>query len=458
MKKQLLNYFIYFFVIIISFLHLTWANTVSSQSSKKYNKVLHIPKLEFQEINSWYGLYLKSAIEKAKEENHDLIILEIDTPGGRVDITEKIVNYIISYPHDVIVYINHNALSAGALISLTAGTIFIKSGGTIGAATPVTIKNGAVEKAPEKINSALRGKFRSMAEKNNRPIKICEAMVDESIVLTKEENGIELSKDKLLTLSSKEALKTKLVDYIIDDIEEIYQILGIENKDISIFSITGQLELLRYIGNPVFLSILLSLGLIGIFSEIRSPGWGVGGTLAVVFLTTYFIIQMITLNSDWKAPAFFFLGVFLILMELFIIPGFGISGVLGIFTIIVSLVLGFGWENISIGLWSFGSALLISTVFFILSFFLFPESKFFKQKWALNSGVNTKKEFFDEQKHDTINERDQGLVIAALRPWGKVKINDEIIEARSEENNFIKNGSKVVVTQKKDNKIIVKKV
>ena len=185
---------------------------LGEQVTDKYSRPFLIKKLEFQEINTWYYLYIRENIRVAQEKKADLIILEIDSPGGEVHTALKIVNRLQKLDTDLVVYINDNAISAGALISLASPTIYMNHGGVIGASTPVLIKGGEMKKAPEKLVSVMRSKFRSLAEKNKRPIKVCEAMVDEEIVLTKLKHGINLKKGKLLTLTQQESLRLGVVD------------------------------------------------------------------------------------------------------------------------------------------------------------------------------------------------------------------------------------------------------
>lgn len=171
------------------------------------DKVYVIKKLEFQEVNRWYASYIKNGLEEAKENDASLIILEIDTPGGLLSSALEIKNALIESDIPVVAYINKNALSAGALISLSCSEIYMSDGSIIGAATPIYLQGGEPKKASEKEVSAMRAAMRASAENSKKNAKAAEAMVDETIVLTKRDDGIDLDDKTLLTLSADEAVK-----------------------------------------------------------------------------------------------------------------------------------------------------------------------------------------------------------------------------------------------------------
>ena len=235
-------------LLFASFLLLTIASPSLAGETKKgtYSRPFLIKKLEFQEINTWYALYLRENLRVAEEKKADLIILEIDSPGGEVHTALKIINRLQKINADLVIYINDNAISAGAMISLVSPTIYMNEAGVIGASTPVFIKDGEMKKAPEKFVSVMRSKFRSLAEKNKRPISVCEAMVDEDIRLTQLKHGIDLKKGKLLTLTQKESLRLGVIDKKAINLEEIFSDLQIDPKKVESYEITNSLIILDF--------------------------------------------------------------------------------------------------------------------------------------------------------------------------------------------------------------------
>ena len=421
----------------------------SDSTLSVYKKPFLIKKLEFQEINSWYYLYLRQCLEQIKSKEADVVILELDSPGGRIDIALKIVNRLLSLKSDLFVYINENAISAGALISLTGKKIYINEGGVIGASTPVYIKEGEMKKAPEKSVSVMRSKFRSLAEKYNRPVRICEAMVDDEIELTQKTDGIDLAKGKLLTLTQKESLKLGITDKGVFSLEEVLADLGLKRENLMTYEITGGLKLLNFFSNPMFLSLLMMIGSLGLIFEAKTPGWGLGGTIGVLALASFFIIQILVNNTDWKIPALFGVGIILILLEVFIIPGFGLPGIAGVISILSAFILSFGINNWQTAVASVTLAIIGVIVGTILIIRYVPESNMFK-KIALGESLKDNSSGMEVE----LKLGDKGLTIVDLKPYGKVKFPTGIFEVTSQ-NDFIEKNRQVEIVQVKQNKITV---
>ena len=422
---------------------------IFSSNLSTYERPFLIKKLEFQEINSWYYLYLLQCIKQIESIQADAVILELDSPGGRVDIALKIVNRLLSLKSDLFIYINENAISAGALISLTGKRIYINEGGVIGASTPVYMKEGEMKKAPEKSVSVMRSKFRSLAEKYNRPVRICEAMVDDEIKLSKKTDGIDLAKGKLLTLTQKESLKLGVADKGVSSLDEVLADLKIKKEDLTIYQITNSLKLLNFFSNPVFLSLLMMVGSLGLIFEAKTPGWGLGGTIGILALASFFIIQILVNNSDWKIPALFGIGIILVLLEIFIIPGFGLPGIAGFISILAAFILSFGINNWQTAISSVTLSLVGIIIGTILIIRYVPESSIFK-KIALNESL--KENSFGIEINLKLG--DKGMTTVDLRPYGKVKFSTGIFEVTSQ-NDFIEKNQEVVIVEVNKSKIVV---
>ncbi|MEI0478845.1 NfeD family protein [Brachyspira pulli] len=418
------------------------------------NKIYVIRKQEFQEVNRWYAGYIKKAIDKAYEDKADLIILELDTPGGLLSSALSIKNYIIESDVPVVVYINKNALSAGALISLSAKEIYMSDGSVIGAATPIYVNGNEPKKASEKEVSAMRAAMRASAEANNKNARAAEAMVDETIVLNRKSDGIDLDDKTLLTLSADEAVKINIADKKANSIEEIIKLKGLD-KNYTIVDIEEEQydSVLKFLLNPFILSLLISIGIAGIYLEIKTPGFGVGGVTAIVAFSVFFFAQFLSGDSNLLAPAIFVLGIILLGVEIFLIPGFGVTGILGIIGIVSSIFISFGINNIAAATLVIFISLIVDIVLIILIARFFVKSKDLKRNVILDSdtsGYNSSVSY-----NDLLNK--EGIADTFFRPSGYIIIDDKKYDAISE-GEFIDKGSKLKVILVEGNKIVVKKL
>ena len=437
-------------IFLLSIFILTLSNLLYAEN----NKIYVINKLEFQEVNRWYAGYIKKAIDKANEDKADLIILELDTPGGLLSSALSIKNYIIESEVPVVVYINKNALSAGALISLSAKEIYMSDGSVIGAATPVYLNGDEVKKAGEKEVSAMRAAMRSSAETTKKNIKAAEAMVDETIVLTEKEDGIDLDGKTLLTLSADEAIKINIADKKANSIKEIIELKGLnDNSEIITVKEENYDFILRFLLNPFVLSLLMSIGIAGIYLEIKTPGFGVGGVTAIIAFSIFFFVQFFSGDSSLLEPAIFLLGAVLICVEIFLIPGFGITGVLGIIAILASVFMSFGIHNIAIAVFVIFISLIIDIILIVLIARFMVKSKEFKNKITLSSDTAG---YHSSVSYDHLLNR-EGIADTFFRPAGYIIIDNKRYDAVSE-GEFIDKGSSLKVILVEGNRIVVKKL
>lgn len=436
-------------ILILLFLSIfIFSNYLYSKDSKVYV----ISKLEFQEVNRWYSGYIKKAIDQAYEDKADLIILELDTPGGLLSSALSIKNYIIESKVPVAVYINKNALSAGALISLSAKEIYMSDGSVIGAATPIYLNGNEPKKASEKEVSAMRAAMRASAESSKKNIRAAEAMVDETIVLTRKNDGIDLDNKTLLTLSADEAVKINIADKKANSIDEILKLKNIENAELIYVEEEGYDTVLKFLLNPLILSLLMSIGIAGIYIEIKTPGFGVGGVTAIITFAVFFFAQFFSGNSSFLAPGIFLLGIILLCVEIFLIPGFGITGILGIIGIVGGIFLSFGIHNIAVASLVVFISLLIDIVFIILIARFMSKSKDFKNKITLDMDISG--------YHSSVSYNEligkTGTAETFFRPSGYILIDGKKYDAVSE-GEFIDKGSNLKVILVEGNKIVVKK-
>ncbi len=422
--------------------------------SQDASKIYVIKKLEFQEINRWYDAYIKKAIKRASDEGASLIILELDTPGGLLSSALSIKNSIIESDIPVVAYINKNALSAGALISLSCEAIYMSDGSIIGAATPVYMKGNEIEKAGEKEISAMRAAMRSSAERSKKNVRVAEAMVDETIVLSKKNDGIDLDDKTLLTLSVEEALKINIADGKANSIMDIIKLRNLsENSTIKNVEEEKYDYILRFLINPVVLSALISIGIIGVYIELKTPGFGIGGVISIIAFSIFFFAQVFVGNSGFLAPAIFFLGVVLLAIEIFVIPGFGITGILGILGIVAGIFMSFGISNIAQATLVVFVSLISDIILIIILARFILKSKGFKNKIALETDT--------AGYHSSISYDDllglEGITETFFRPSGNIIIDGKKYDAITE-GEFINKGAKIKVILVEGNKIVIKEI
>ncbi|MCC7094160.1 MAG: ATP-dependent Clp protease proteolytic subunit, partial [Ignavibacteriaceae bacterium] len=275
--------------------------------------------------------YVSRVVAEAEKDNAEAIIFKINTFGGRVDAATQIKDAIINTDLLTIAFINNRAISAGALIALSCKKIVMVPGSLIGAATVVDQQG---EKVGEKYQSYMRSEMRSTAEKNGRRVDIAEGMVDERVVVP----GIDDS-TKLITLTSTEALKYGFADTLLKDYDEIFAYFKLGNAE-KVFQKSNWAEdVVRFLNNGIVSSILIMIGIFGLMAEIKSPGWGLPGTAALIALALFFGSSYILQLASVIEILMFVAGLVLLLLEIFVIPGFGVAGISGIILIIASLFL-----------------------------------------------------------------------------------------------------------------------
>jgi len=280
--------------------------------------------------------FLQRVLDEAEETGAAAVILEINTFGGRVDAAVQIRDALLRAPVPTIAYVNKRAISAGALISLAAGKLAMADGGTIGAATPVQIgaPGAAAQPVEEKTVSYMRKEFRATAESRKRPPLIAEAMVDADVAIP----GL-VEKGKLLTLTTDEALKHKLADFRAHTLEAVLDQSGLTGAEVRRATPNWAENLVRFLTHPIVSSLLITIGMLGIIIEIRTPGFGVPGALGITSLGLFFWGHWLVQLAGWEELLLLAAGALLIAIEVFVIPGFGLVGALGIVTLLGGIVL-----------------------------------------------------------------------------------------------------------------------
>lgn len=403
------------------------------------------------EIDLGLAPYVTRVINEAEENNADAIIFKVNTFGGRVDAATQIKDAILSSKVLTIAYVNNRAISAGALITLSCNKIVMVPGSSIGAATVV---DETGQKQSEKYQSYMRSEMRSTAERNGRRTDIAEGMVDERIVV----EGLDDS-TKLITLTSEEAFKYRIADTVITDFDDLLSAFDLKNaEEVSISSNWAE-AVVRFLNNPIVSSILIMIGFFGLMAEIKSPGWGVAGTAALISLTLFFGSSYILQLASILEILLFVIGLGLLLAEIFIVPGFGITGISGIILIFASIFLAMlgskpfiDMEAVSFAIIQLSGAMLFALIgmFFLVKYL--PKSTAFN-KLVLSESEHAEKGFVSyPSDKDLVNK--EGIAFTTLRPGGTAEIDGRRIDVVAD-SEFIQQGTKIKVLRVEGIKVVV---
>jgi len=400
-------------------------------------------------IDNGVSFYVERGIKTAAENNSDLIIFEINTLGGRLDSATKIKDAILNSKIETVAYVNKRAISAGALIALSCKRIVMADGSTIGAATVV---DQTGEKQSEKAQSYFRSEIGSTAEINGRNKEIAKAMVDEDIVI----DGIN-EKGKLITLTAVEALQHQMCDTIVHTDDQLYAYLDIASTDVEEITITMAERIVRFLTNPIISSLLMTLAFLGLIFEIKTAGWGVGGTVGLIALILFFGSHYVINMADHVEIIVFLSGLVLLGIEILIIPGFGFTGVLGIIAVLVSFFMTLIGDNPTGSDFMNAGATLSSSfmlsligIYFMVKYL--PDTKFLDFIIIRNQGEKAAGVSSTKFYKDLVGKT--GKVTADLKLTGKIEIDGEVYQAISK-TEFILSGEKVKVDKVEGNKIIV---
>jgi membrane-bound serine protease (ClpP class) len=275
--------------------------------------------------------YVARALREAQEAGAAAAYLDIDTPGGLVDAAERISDAIRRATLPVYAFVNPRAFSAGALIAISAQAIYMRPGAVMGAATPV---DGQGQRAPEKMVSAMRAEFRAVAEERGLDPRVAEAMVDEAIAIP------DLVREgELLTLTSGEARKVGYAKGEVADEAALLAAVGLGGARVVAVEPNWAEQVVRFLTNPLVSPLLLSLGMLGLVLEIKSGGFGIAGLVSLASLGLFFGSSFVLGLAGWEEVLLLGLGIVALAVEVFVLPGFGVAGVLGLAAIGGAIVL-----------------------------------------------------------------------------------------------------------------------
>lgn len=410
---------------------------------------------------------VSKCLTEAREQHADLVVIRMNTYGGLVNVADSIRTMILNYPTPIWVYIDNQAASAGALIALAADRIYMHPGGSIGAASVVD-QNG--QPMPDKFQSFMRATMRATAESHGQVIEriengdtirrwwrdpqTAEAMVGRTVADSTTVN--------VLTFTSSEAVKNHFSEGTASSLEETLAQGGVETYTLTEYRPTTLDRLLAWLMNPVVQGIFVMMIVGGIYFELQSPGIGFALVVAILGAVLYFApLYLEGVAQNWEL-ILFIIGLVLLAVEIFVLPGFGIAGVAGI----VAVILGLSFAaidndllrhlptgEITVG-WILQPILVViiaATAALIGGLLL--SKRFLTGTTPLQRKVVLTAEMAPEQgyvSHPQVASELIGKtaeVAAVLRPSGRVIIDGIYYDAIAEEGQFIPRGKQVIITR-----------
>lgn len=415
---------------------------------------------------------IRRGLVEADEQNAEAIIFDVDTPGGRVDAAEDILNMLRELKIPTYTLVNPNAISAGAIIAMATDHIYMTPGSKIGDAMPIMLGiTGDVQPMPESVEektvSYVAAMIRAAAQHRGHDPQLAEAMVRRDSEYKIGDEVIS-KKGRLLTLTNKDAerlvgspQKPLLSEGTVDNLDELLKKIGKEDCAQVLLTVTAVEEIARFIESISV--IILGLGLLGLYIEFKTPGTLVPGILGIALLAIWFWGSNIAGLSGMEEVALFILGMLLILVELFFFPGIIFPGVLGITLVILSILMAMiqhspgmpAWPSlpqISFSLIEFGKSLIISVIGFWLVAGFLPKTSAF-QKLVLKSATDRQGGFTASTDTSSLVGR-IGVTETRLNPAGAARFgNDRLnVVARGD---FIEPGEDVVIAEAHGNRIVV---
>ncbi len=394
------------------------------------SKKVHIIEVR-EEITPGMARKLGRGLDEALASKADLVILHINTYGGMLDAADSMRTRLLKMNIPVVAFIDNNAASAGALISIACNRIYMTEGANIGAATVV---NETGEALPDKYQSYMRSIMRSTAEKRGRDPLIAEAMVDPRTYIP----GVNDS-GKVLTFTTSEAIKNKYCEGQVSDLAGVIKAEGFTGSQQTYYKPTWVDQVISFFINPAVSGVLILIILGGIYFELQTPGIGFPLLAAAVAAILYFIpLYLEGLAANWEI-LLAVIGFVLLAVELFVLPGFGVAGISGITLVIVAFAFsmvgnkGFDFEPVSGRELTVAFSTVVISMFatmvvgFIMGKSILRSSRF--SKMVLNTTLDSGSGYVTQPVGLVHLIGMEGFVVSVLRPGGKVDVSGKTYEA-----------------------------
>lgn len=413
-----------------------------------------------ENIGSTTWVYLQNGLHEALQKNADCVLLHMNTYGGGVLEADSMRTAILNYSLPVYVFIDNNAASAGALISIACDSIFMRNSASIGAATVVSGGDGSV--APDKYQSYMRATMRATAESHGkdttvqngevfytwkRDPKIAEAMVDEKIVIP----GFADS-TQVLTLTASQAIELGYCDGIAESVHEVVvNHIGYSDYDMETYNPSFYDKIKGFLTSGVIQAFLIMFIIGGIYMELHSPGIGFPTAIALTAAILYFTPLYLTgYAQNWEV-ILFVLGLILIVFEIFVVPGFGVTGILGIAFMLIGLLLAL-IGNIRFNFEGLPSRELFRAIVVVfaglglgVTLIIYISSRIGKPGFLRNAALVADQEGYFSVPMEPVSLVGKiGVAATVLRPSGRVMIDGMYYDAVSLKG-FIEQGDEVMV-------------
>jgi membrane-bound serine protease (ClpP class) len=404
--------------------------------------------------------YLRRVLAEAEAAGAAAVLLEIDTPGGRLDAVLQMRDALLGSSVPTIAFVDRTAFSAGALIAIACEEIYMTPGAVIGAATPVDGATG--ETATEKIVSAVRTTFKATAEARGRDPRVAEAMVDPDVVI----EGL-VTRGELLTLTTTEATNWGYNDGVVANRAELLAAAGLANSPVIETEPSLAERFVRFITDPVVSSLLITAGVLILIADLFVEGFGIGGLAGLGLLALFFWGHYLAGLTGWEDLALVALGLVLIAIEIIVVPGFGVPGLLGLAALLGGLFLAMLGRDIQTpeGIAQAGLTILasfIGIVIGVVAIFAFLSRSRRLDKLVLHSAVGNAEastarpaagwlgwfgsssnlprgsqqpslsEKRAEQAEELVSARVTGVALSDLRPSGIASIDGERVDVVTE--------------------------
>lgn len=413
------------------------------------------------EIGSTTWQYTRNALIEADKQNADMLLVHLNTYGGEVLHADSIRTALLHYSKPVVAFVDNNAASAGALIALACDSVFMRPDASMGAATVVNGVDGAA--MPDKYQSYMRAMMRATAESHGKVMKedstmqwrrnplVAEAMVDTRI----EVPGL-IDSTKVLTFTPDEAIKWGFADGKAESIKDVLNQLNVKEYSIEQYQPKWETTLIGFLTNPAVQAILITLILGGLYFEMHSPGMGFPTVVACTAALLYFLpLCLGGVVSAWVV-VLFAIGIVLMLLELFVIPGFGICGISGIaamgVAIIAALIQSFSIPETGVTMNAIGKAigtfmaailLTVGLAWYLTSRygpkFVRCHTELMKSQLVEDGYIGVDTSMREYVGHEAEAATD-------MRPGGKIIIHNQEFDAVSERG-YIAEGTHVIVTR-----------
>jgi membrane-bound serine protease (ClpP class) len=385
--------------------------------------------------------FVQRSLREAEKAGATAAVLDIDTPGGRIDAAEEITDALRDAKIPTYAFVNRRALSAGAMIALATDGVYMRPGSVMGAATPV---DGSGQKLSEKMVSAMRSEFRALAEERGLDPRVAEAMVDEEIEIP----GV-VAKGKLLTLSTEEAEKLGYAREVQDWDALMRAVSPRGTPGVVEMRVNWAERVVRFFTHPLVAPFLLTLGFLGLLIEMKTPAFGLAGLAGAASLGLFFGSHLIVGLAGWEVVILLAVGIVLLLVEMLVLPGFGVAGILGMVAMLGAIVLSMLGSfpttmDVLMALWVLtGSALMVALIGWQILKRL-PEDRR-ARTLLLQSAVGREAGYLSAPMRGELLGA-EGVALTDLRPSGTGAFGEERVDVVSE-GGFVPAGTPIRVVR-----------